>query len=215
MERTQRQQQPPLPSVETAILSTCRFIRCSATLCGSLQSLTSIVTAGLYGAGFSMLPAGPVCSGLYFSMVTDTGCPSVHVTLVEMVNGSVAGTYKMTLMTAAEWRFMLADTWFLDDVIYVMGFGPCVFIGFGAQIYTAEEARMTQELVALAAYLRTAGRVGCLIPAIVPAQEFSADRFTVAFSEAAFQHLCNTLLLPELGCDDVVAVAVSAATIGE
>ncbi len=158
---------------------------------------------------------GPVGSGLYFSTVTDTGCPSVHVTLVEMVNGSVAGTYKMTLMTAADWRFMLADTWFLDDVIYVMAFGTpaCVFIGFGAQIYTTEEARMTQELVALTTYLRSNGRVGCLIPAIVPAQEFSVDRFTVSFCEAAFQHLCNTLLLPELGCDE--AVALSAAIVGE
>jgi len=165
------------------------------------------VTAGLYGAGFSMRPVGPVGSGLYFSMTNDVSCPSVHVTLVEMVDGVVAGTYKMTLMAATDWSFMLADTWFLDDVIYVMGFGSCVFIGFGAQIYTAEEARMTRGLVALAAYLRSSGRVGCLIPAFVPAQEFSADRFTVAFCEAAFQHLCSTLLLPELGCDDAVAAS--------
>ncbi len=160
-----------------------------------------------------MLPEGPVGSGLYFSTVTDTGCPSVHVTLVEMVNGSVAGSYKMTLMTAADWKFMLADTWFLDDVIYVMGFGApaCVFIGFGAQIYTTEEEQMNRELMAFSSWLRGHGRVGCLIPAIVPAQEFSVDRFTVAFCEQAFQHLCNTLLLPELGCDEATAVAVAAS----
>jgi hypothetical protein len=199
MELSQRQ-----PSAERAILSACRFIRCSASLCSSLQSLTGIVTAGLYGAGFSMRPVGPVGSGLYFSMTNDVSCPSVHVTLVEMVDGVVAGTYKMTLMAATDWSFMLADTWFLDDVIYVLGFGApaCVFIGFGAQIYTEEEAAMNRELMAFGAWLRSAGRVGCLLPAVVPAQEFAADRFTVGFCECAFRHLQETLLLPELGLDD-------------
>lgn len=194
-------------SAERALLSACRFIRCSASLCGVLQSLSGIVTAGLYGAGFSMLPlqvAG--ATGLYFSMTADKHCPSIHVSLVEMVNGIIEGTYKMTLMTATDWSFMLADTWFLDNVIYVMGFGSpsCVFIGFGAQIYTAEEARMNRELMALSTYLRDRTRscVGCLVPAIVPAQEFIADRFTLTFCEEAFHHLQSTLLLPELHLDD-------------
>lgn len=183
---------------EHAILSACRFIRCSASLCGSLQSLSGIVTAGLYGAGFSMLPLRSAgASGLYFSMTNDVSCPSVHVTLVEMVDGVVSGSYKITLMAANDWKFMLADTWFLDDVIYVMGLPSCVFIGFGAQIYTEEEACMNRELTALASYLRSVGRVGCLVPAIVPAQEFAADRFTVTFCESAFRHLQETLSLPD------------------
>ena len=155
------------------------------------------MTAGLYGAGFSMRPLGPIGSGLYFTMTKDTSCPSIHVTLVEMVNGTIAGNYKMTLMVANDWKFMLADTWFLDDVIYVMGLPSCVFIGFGAQIYTEEEATMNRELLALASYLRSHGRVGCLMPSIVPAQEFAADRFTMAFCESAFRHLQETLSLPD------------------
>ncbi len=146
-----------------------------------------------------MLPLGPVVTGLYFSMTNDVSCPSVHITLVEMVDGAVAGTYKMTLMTAKDWSFMLSDTWFLDDVIYVMSFGSpsCVFIGFGAQIYTAEEAAMNRELMTFAGWLRSSGRVGCLLPAVVPAQEFTADRFTVAFCESAMEHLRATLALPD------------------
>jgi hypothetical protein len=180
--------------MEHALLFTFQFIRRSAALCSTLQSLKAIAATGLRGAGIWHTQVSD--TGCFYTMTDDNTCPSTHIEVVEMDKGVRTSTYELTLMTATDWRFMLTDTWFRDDVIYVMQWGTSVFIGFGSQIYTAEEAAMSRELLALSDWLRGKGRVGCLVPAVAPVQEFSADRFTQSFCDAAYRHLVNALALP-------------------